>query len=274
MSSDPNKKSARTFQCRDILWDAFQQMAQELECSVDYLINESMKQYARQRYAGRTAQRQGDGAAPSQNPNGEAQLSRSSPGMPVPSRASQLPPAQTNPLPPPPARTRSYSNVPPPPPPQGRAGGFPAPSRTPGPPPPINSPRTVPPPLPRGGPPVGAPVPPPPQRYGGGGGGGYAAAPAPAYSGQLSVIYAGERLQVNKDRFIIGRGKQSSDLTIKDPNVSRQHAMIEFLNGQYYMVDMGSTNGVEFNGQRISRRPINEGDVYRICDHEVRLTYR
>ena len=29
MSSDPNKKTARTFQCRDILWDAFQQMAHE-----------------------------------------------------------------------------------------------------------------------------------------------------------------------------------------------------------------------------------------------------
>jgi pSer/pThr/pTyr-binding forkhead associated (FHA) protein len=88
------------------------------------------------------------------------------------------------------------------------------------------------------------------------------------------VVYSGERLAVNKDRFIIGRGKQSSDLTIKDPNVSRQHAMVEFLNGQYYMVDMGSTNGVEYNGQRISRKPIAEGDIYRICDHEVRFTYR
>jgi len=263
MSSDPNKKSARTFQCRDILWDAFQQMAQELECSVDYLINESMKQYARQRYAGRTASRGNDGVSPSQSPGGEVALSRSSPALQAPTRASNLPPPATNPLPPPPARTRSYSNVPPPPPPQGR-GVFPPPSRAPGPPPPVNSPRTVPPPLPRGG-----PVPPPPSRYGGG----YSAAPA-GYSGQLSVIYAGERLTVNKDRFIIGRGKQSSDLTIKDPNVSRQHAMIEFLNGQYYMVDMGSTNGVEYNGQRISRRPIGEGDVYRICDHEVRLTYR
>ena len=67
-------------------------------------------------------------------------------------------------------------------------------------------------------------------------------------------MYSGERLAVNKDRFIIGRGKQSSDLTIKDPNVSRQHAMVEFLNGQYYMVDMGSTNGVEYNGQRIARK--------------------
>src|SRR5207237_10880680 len=52
MSSDPNKKSARTFQCRDVLWETFEQMARELECSVDYLINEAMKQYARQRSSG------------------------------------------------------------------------------------------------------------------------------------------------------------------------------------------------------------------------------
>jgi pSer/pThr/pTyr-binding forkhead associated (FHA) protein len=125
----------------------------------------------------------------------------------------------------------------------------------------------VPPPLPS----RGAPLPPPPT-----GSTGRFAPPAVtgSYAGQLTVLYAGERLAVNKDRFIIGRGKQSSDLTIKDPNVSRQHAMIEFLNGQYYMVDMGSTNGVEYNGQRIQRRPISEGDVYRICDHEVGFTYR
>ena len=97
--------------------------------------------------------------------------------------------------------------------------------------------------------------------------------PAPP-SGALTITYQGEVFQVTKDRFIIGRGKQTSDLTIKDPNVSRQHAMVEFLNGQYYMVDMGSTNGVEFNGQRIARKAITEGDLYRICDHEVRFTYR
>src|SRR6201999_2386799 len=90
--------------------------------------------------------------------------------------------------------------------------------------------------------------------------------PSPA-GPTLAAFYAGQRYVVNKDRFIIGRGKQSSDLTIKDPNVSRQHAMVEFLNGQYYMVDMGSTNGVEYNGQRIARKAIAEGDLFRICDH-------
>jgi len=108
--------------------------------------------------------------------------------------------------------------------------------------------------------PRSAPPPPPPP------GGGHA-------YGTLNIYYSGERYPITKDRFIIGRGKQSSDLTIKDPNVSRQHAMIEYLNGQYYIVDMGSTNGVEYNGQRIQRKVVNEGDVFRVCDHELRFSF-
>ena len=107
-----------------------------------------------------------------------------------------------------------------------------------------------------------------------GGGGGYNGALASGQGAQLSIIYQGEKVGVSKDRFVIGRGKQSSDLTLKDPNVSRQHAMIEYQNGVYFMVDMGSTNGVEYNGQRIARKQIAEGDVFRICDHDLRFTYR
>ena len=96
----------------------------------------------------------------------------------------------------------------------------------------------------------------------------------PPHGATLSIVYQGERQPITKDRFVIGRGKQSSDLTLKDPNVSRQHAMIEFQNGVYFMVDMGSTNGVEFNGQRIARKQIAEGDVFKICDHDLLFTYR
>jgi len=90
----------------------------------------------------------------------------------------------------------------------------------------------------------------------------------------LTLIYNGERVPITKERFVIGRGKQSSDLTLKDPNVSRQHAVIEVQDGTYFIVDMGSTNGVAFNGQRIARRPIAEGDVFKICDHDLIFTYR
>jgi hypothetical protein len=282
MSSDPNKKTARTFQCRDILWDAFDQMSQEMECSVDYLINEAMKQYARQRYGGRAGRTGDTGERPAVAHASPPDAGVSRPTPPPPGRQSGPPPplpGHTAPhLAPPPPMRKGVASLPPPPaarsghvlaPPPGRLPVPPSPAAHAAPPPPsASSSRSAPPPLPRSG--GGLPAPPPPGRH--------PAAPAApssqAYAGQLSAIYEGDRIAVMKDRFVIGRGKQSSDLTIKDPNVSRQHAMVEFLNGQYYMVDMGSTNGVEFNGQRITRRSISEGDVYRICDHEVRFTYK
>ena len=52
MNHDQNKKTLRQFQCRDYLWEIFEQMSGELECSVDYLINEAMRQYARSRNYG------------------------------------------------------------------------------------------------------------------------------------------------------------------------------------------------------------------------------
>lgn len=103
MSSDPNKKSARSFQCRDVLWDTFEQMARELECSVDYLINEAMKQYARQRsYGSRTpfpgAQR-GAEAPPQMSPPSANQ--GFAPAAPPPMAA---PPMRGGALPPPPGQ--------------------------------------------------------------------------------------------------------------------------------------------------------------------------
>jgi len=224
MSSDPNKKSARTFHCRDALWETFEQMAQELECSVDYLISEAMKQYARARLAAPAVE------APPARPHAQSALpplpAPPPPPAPVHGRASALPP-----LPPPPSRAPAplHHSAPPPLPPQpGRVPARPVPAM-----------------------PVAAPVAP-----------------------RLSVYCAGEKFLVTKDQFVIGRGKQSSDLTIRDPNISRQHAMVERINGQYYMVDLGSTNGVEHNGQRVGRKPILEGDVFYICNHELVFTYR
>jgi pSer/pThr/pTyr-binding forkhead associated (FHA) protein len=96
----------------------------------------------------------------------------------------------------------------------------------------------------------------------------------PTEGATLTLVYQGERHPITKERFVIGRGKQSSDLTLRDPNVSRQHALIEFQDGAYFMVDMGSTNGVTYRGQRVARKPIGDGDVFHICDHELLFTYR
>ncbi|HEY1956420.1 MAG TPA: FHA domain-containing protein [Polyangiaceae bacterium] len=271
-----------------MLWETFEQMARELECSVDYLINEAMKQYARQRSYGPAATKTPyPGREPSM-PGGSNSYGPPPSGIPQNIQTPAVPPPpqmrSAAPLPPPPGRygappmgrPQTGGGLPPPPgarlsappsppSPMGRGGGLPpppgmSPSRPPPPPQQMQmqippAPRSVPPPIPRQ------------SGYNGYG----QAAPAPT---ALSVIYSGEKIPINKERFVIGRGKQSSDLTLKDPNVSRQHAMVEFQNGVYFMVDMGSTNGVEYNGQRIARKQIAEGDAFRICDHEVRFTYR
>src|SRR6202042_2935760 len=118
MSADPNKKSARTFQCRDVLWETFEQMARELECSVDYLINEAMKQYARQRsYGGTRTPYPAPGRTadlPPQSERAERTVGGFNAPMPPPGRA----PVPGG-LPPPPA-----GRAPPPP---GRLGPLPAP---------------------------------------------------------------------------------------------------------------------------------------------------
>jgi len=297
MSTDPNKKTSRTFQCRESLWQKFEQMAKELECSVDYLINDAMKQYARQRgYVGGAA-RATDSIAPAALHSGSEESSVASP-VSTAGRAS--PTAQDD-----------ESRAPKPAPKSAGSGARPlssltesAPHERPGPgpslgpvshtavtrllpqPPAVPAPQQkrpvappalpLPPPLPTASAalPTRLPVPAPV--------GAAQVSPAkPALPNapgrgprQLIIRYQGQPFTVNKDKFVIGRGKQTSDLTIKDPNVSRQHAMIEFENGQYSIVDMGSTNGVEFQGQRVQRKVIADGDTVRICDHELSFMFR
>jgi hypothetical protein len=90
----------------------------------------------------------------------------------------------------------------------------------------------------------------------------------------LFLIFANQRYIVDKDQFIIGRGAKTSDLPIRDGNISRKHAAVVRRAGEYYIKDLGSTNGIDFNGERIEARKIEEGDVYSICDYQLKFTFR
>ena len=102
--------------------------------------------------------------------------------------------------------------------------------------------------------------------------------PAPQAMGgagpTLFLVYNGQRYPVTKDQFIIGRGSKTSDLPIKDGNISRKHAAVIRRNGTFYIKDLGSTNGIDYKGMRIDNKRIDEGDVFHLCDYELRFTYR
>jgi hypothetical protein len=90
----------------------------------------------------------------------------------------------------------------------------------------------------------------------------------------LYLIFGNQKYIVDKDQFIIGRGARTSDLPIRDGNISRKHAAVVRRAGSYYIKDLGSTNGIDFNGERIEARKIEEGDVYSICDYQLKFTYK
>lgn len=102
-----------------------------------------------------------------------------------------------------------------------------------------------------------------------------AAAPSATPTGArpLYLYFEGQVYEVNQDQFVIGRGSKYSDLPIKDANISRRHCAIVRRNGQYFIKDLESTNGVEFNGQRVDNHLIQEGTTYRLCDHELRFSF-
>jgi hypothetical protein len=95
-------------------------------------------------------------------------------------------------------------------------------------------------------------------------------------SGEAPPLYLfceGSWYLVDKEEFVIGRGKKYCDLTIKDANISRRHCAIGRRNGEYFMRDLGSTNGIEFEGVRVDDHRIVEGTTYQLCNHDLTFTY-
>lgn len=261
MSTRPDgKKSLQTFHARTSLWKLFEKRAQEMDCSVDYLVNEAMRLYA-STYGlieiGPDAERSSVDLLP-----GESMP----PPLPLKATVSSAPRNVEA------ASSRPRAPMPPAP------GAAPSPSlpsgRTPSPQRPTAFGNTMPiptmpnapprPPLPRPSSDDSGIMPTQPPRL--------PLAPAPA-KGQLVLIFQGRKIVITGDQFIIGRGTKSSDLPIKDANISRKHAAVILHNGTYYLKDLGSTNGIEFAGKSIDSKRIDEGDVFHVCGYELHFTY-
>ena len=117
---------------------------------------------------------------------------------------------------------------------------------------------------------AGAATPPPPSPSYASFSDGAPGVPAPP----LYLVFDNQKYRIDKDQFIIGRGAKSSDLPIKDGNISRKHAAVIRRNGTYFIKDLGSTNGIDYKGMRIDNKRIDEGDVFHLCDYELRFTYK
>jgi Protein of unknown function (DUF3662)/FHA domain len=67
-----------------------------------------------------------------------------------------------------------------------------------------------------------------------------------------TLVVKGHRHELAKREVVVGRSREC-DIRIDDPNISRRHAAIRQEDGAYWIVDLGSTNGIEVNGRRVDR---------------------
>ncbi|RMG99879.1 MAG: GGDEF domain-containing protein [Deltaproteobacteria bacterium] len=81
------------------------------------------------------------------------------------------------------------------------------------------------------------------------------------------VVLAGDRMgemfPLEGGRVTIGRGLKA-DVRINDEGISRTHAVVEYRDGEYVLLDAGSTNGTYANGERIDEHVLVEGDKIQI----------
>jgi hypothetical protein len=82
------------------------------------------------------------------------------------------------------------------------------------------------------------------------------------------LSWSGQRRVLDKPRSVLGRSRDA-DVQIEDPNVSRRHAEVVQEGSDYWVVDLGSTNGTEVNGRRVQRAKLEEGTSFTIGETTV-----
>jgi Ca-activated chloride channel family protein len=82
---------------------------------------------------------------------------------------------------------------------------------------------------------------------------------------------AGKKISLGP-RQVLGR-TQAADIRVTHASVSRQHTQIVAQAGKFFVVDLGSTNTTEVNGERVvAPRKLAPGDVLRVGDIKLRYT--
>jgi hypothetical protein len=78
----------------------------------------------------------------------------------------------------------------------------------------------------------------------------------------------GRDVQVAGDRVVLGRSREC-DVRLDDANVSRRHAEVREETDGFWIVDLGSTNGTEVNGERVERSRLSDGDTITLGSTDV-----
>jgi hypothetical protein len=80
----------------------------------------------------------------------------------------------------------------------------------------------------------------------------------------------GGEIAVEPGRFVIGRG-DNCNLVIDSLRVSREHALVQIVGKEVILEDLGSSNGTWYNGEKVDRRLMVNGDEVVLGNERVRF---
>ena len=69
-----------------------------------------------------------------------------------------------------------------------------------------------------------------------------------------------QEIELSPDPMTVGRSS-SCEVRIADAGISSKHAKIWCEDGQYFLMDLGSTNGTFVNDRDVDRERLSDGDV-------------
>jgi S-DNA-T family DNA segregation ATPase FtsK/SpoIIIE len=89
----------------------------------------------------------------------------------------------------------------------------------------------------------------------------------PELSVSLAIVRgprSGEVLQVERARFVIGRGGGGADLEVEDPALSRRHAALEVMGHVVVLRDLESRNGTYVDERRVETATLEDRAEFRL----------
>jgi hypothetical protein len=84
----------------------------------------------------------------------------------------------------------------------------------------------------------------------------------------VSGPLVGKTVGLDRDVTTIG-STAGNTVLLTDTGVSRKHIGIKKVDNGYELADLGSTNGVYVNGEKVARRKLEVGDVIRVGTTEM-----
>ena len=74
--------------------------------------------------------------------------------------------------------------------------------------------------------------------------------------GDHHIIYRGEEMTIGRTL--------ASDITVEDETISRNHARLFSVDGEPFIKDVGSRNGIYLGEEKVDRMPLRRGLVFRL----------